>query len=490
MQEVINISLSQRSNHLITHFYNAQESYLDYTKSVTKADNNPNVFFKPTLSRDQSTVNYNPRALIWDLKGGFGALGQFEYFETEQGNDGDHDDEWKGRTEALERQRIPKSSYQKALDNGGNVPQLDTASTRYWTDYSRVLYEPNTYNELTNWEVDPVRYPRGRLSLGQEREFVDYGVGVEEWKKNYIGVDFLEDKYRVSLEACDALNGVNIVSDIDSAWGGFTGEMIHDIRDDYNPKSSIFTWGIFNGKRLDKLSNKEILSRIRTFLELQRSSSLFVPIATPSYIPEDLNIDKSSMWETAALQSLVFESFQTINSQRDHGVNFNAIEDNLTLGSQRRIVSKVEASIGEYTFDFSSEFFTKVKDPHVFAKSIVNRPPKTSSENDINVITNSLESSSSIKENTKIDRTHTNYSSKIAFGTPDSFPSTLVQPSDKVTATMGITTSPRKSLFEMKVFVSKFVRDDDRENMIQELGTLAEEYEHGWNDSDDSDDDY
>ncbi|CAM9016852.1 unnamed protein product [Wickerhamomyces anomalus] len=483
MPEVINISLSQRANHLSTHFYNAQESYLDYTKSVSKADNNPNVFFKPTLSRDKSTVNYNPRALIWDLKGGFGALGQFEYFVSEE-----DEDEWKGKTESIARDRIPKSAYQKALDNNSRVPQLDTSNTLYWTDYSRVLYEPKAYNELKNWEVDPKNYPKGRLALGQEREFVDYQVGVEEWKNDYTGVSFLEDKYRTSLEECDSLTGLNVVSEVDSAWGGFTSEMLHELRDDYNPKNSLFTWGIFNGKKMEDLSNKEILSRIRTFLELQRSSSLFLPLATPKNLPESLNINRSSHWQTSVLQTLIFEPFQTITSQREHNVNFNTIEDNLTLGSQRRIVSTVKASTGNLNFDFANEFFVEAKNPHEFSRSSVHRPAKISSQEDFKDSSQEPGKSTSI-EGQKVDKSQTDYSSKLPFGTPDSFPD-FINPSDNVTATLGITTAPRKTLITMKTFVSKFVRGDDRENMIQELETLAEDYEHGWNDSDESDDDY
>lgn len=485
MPEVINISLSQRANHLSTHFYNSQESQLDYTKSVSKAENDPNVFFKPTLSRDKTTINYNPRALIWDLKGGFGALGQFEYFQAE-----DEDDDWQGNTQSMARDRIPKSAYQKALDNYEKVPDLDTSNTLYWTDYSRVLYEPKAYNELSNWEVDPKNYPKGRLSLGQEREFVDYQVGVKEWKNDSVGVNFLEDKYRISLEEADSLIGLNVVSDVDSAWGGFTAEMLHELRDDYNPKNSIFTWGIFNGRELKALSGEECLSRIRTFLELQRSSSLFIPLCTPKALPDSLNINRSSHWQTSALQTLVFEPFQTIMSQRENRVDFSTIENNLTLGSQRRIVSNVNASTGTLKFDFSSEFFVqKSKDPHTFSRSTVHKPPQNSSSSDRTDFIKSSESSNLKGKADILDqRSQIDYYSKIPFGTPDSFPD-FVNPNDNLSATLKITTAPRKTFMEMKTFVSKFVRGDDRENMIQELETLAEEYEHGWNDSDQSDDD-
>lgn len=491
MSESIHLSLSQRANHLTTHFFNAQESYLDYTKSVTKADNNPNVFFKPTLSRDKTTVNYNPRALIWDLKGGFGALGQFEYFEQPQQAEDDEDsDQWYGKIQQMKRDPIPKSAYQRALDNYESLPELNIENTSYWTDYSRVLYQPNAYNELSHWEVDPKKYPKGRLSLGQEREFVDYEVGVEEWKSDMVGVNFLEDRYRNILESCDSLGGLNIVSEIDSAWGGFTSQMLDEVRDDYNPKSSIFTWGIFNGIKLENLSNKDIISRIKTFLSLQRSSSLFIPLATPRHLPEELAIDRKSHWQTSALQNLLFEPFQTIMSQREHNVNFSVIEDNLTLGTDRRIISKVEASTGDYNFKFSEDFFQIPKNEHTFSKSTVNKPPKTSSQQDVTDLACSFQDSNSLNDKNTQNRSTTEYISKIPYGTPSSYPNNLVNPNDSVKATMEITTAPRKTLLEMKIYVSKFVRGDDRENMIQELETLAEQYEFGWNDSDESDDDY
>ncbi|CCH41020.1 Tubulin beta-1 chain [Wickerhamomyces ciferrii] len=493
MPEVINISLSPQANHLATHFYNTQESYIDYSQSITKSPNDPDVHFKPTLSYDKSSSNYTPRALIWDFKGGFGSLGQFEYYQSANNDQDGNNDEWTGTIEQISsRPKINKSEYQIALDNGQHLPPLNNDSTKYWTDYSRVLFQPNSYNELHNWEYDPVEFPEGRLSLGQERKFEGYEVGVSEWKEDGKGIEFLENKYRNMLENCDGLEGLNIISELDSSWGGFSSELLRDIKDDYNPKTTIFTWGNYNGKRLEQLGNREILSRIRTFLELQRNSSIFIPMSTPQSLPS--SIDPSSLWQTSALKSLVFEPFQTLVSQRENRVSLSTIADNLTLGTERRIVSNVEVQFGEENLNFADTFFIRDRGaPHTFSKSTVHKPSRQSSASDIVELSEKFQKKSSLDDDSKkrreVDKSHVDYISKIPVSQSSSFP-TFLKSSDSLKTSLEITTRPKKTLQEMKTFVSRFVRGDERENMIQELEVLAEEYVFGWEDSDGSDDDY
>ncbi|CDR39938.1 CYFA0S04e00716g1_1 [Cyberlindnera fabianii] len=468
MHETINFSLSQRANHLSTHFYNAQESYLSYTKPASETPNDPNVFFKPT--RSNGTVSYTPRALLWDMNGGFGSLGQFEYFP--QSTDGDD-----AVGNVIKRERVPKSKYQTALDEGQPLPKLNKEDTRYWSDYSRVIFEPKSYNVLQKWEFDPVKYPKGRLAMGQEREFVGYDLGVEEWKNDYTGVEFLEDKYRVALEECDLVNGLNVVSEIDSAWGGFSSELLSELRDDYNPKTSIFTWGLYDGRNMQSLSIKEKISRIRTFLELQKNSSLFFPLGIPKNTP--VGFDPTCLWQVTGLQNMIFESVQVLGSQRENNINFHTIESNFKLGSNRHLVGSIEATVGSTTYNFNNTFFPTAKEPHTFSTSTIHRPSQLSGE--------PLE----VQASTSKDRTTTNYITTQAFPIADSYPPDLISSQDNLTVTLKSTSAPRKSLQEMKTYVSKFIKGDERADMINDLETLAAEYEHGWTDSDDdSDDDY
>ncbi|KAH3666414.1 hypothetical protein WICMUC_005682 [Wickerhamomyces mucosus] len=478
MHEVLNLSLSQRANHLTTHFYNAQESYLDYSVSSTESPNDTNVYFKPTLAAN-NTINFNPRALIWDLNGGFGSLGQFEY--VSKGEVSEDSSPAQFQTSIISKPRIPKAQYQKSLDNGEVLPKLDKSNTHYWSDYSRVIYEPKSFNVLSKWEFDPIEYPRGRLSFGQEREFMGYDLGLEEWKD--LGIEFLENKYRIMLEECDLINGINLVTEIDSAWGGFGSGLLNELRDDYNPKSSIFQWGLFNNKSISQLSNKEILSRIKTFLELSKNSSLFIPLGLPKF----RQFDQENMWESSSLQNLVFETVQVLNSQRENRSTFHQFESALTIGDKRNLITKVAATIGSETIEFSQNFFKpfyprkpqKVQSDYTFSKSIIKRPSQSS----VSLADLSVSASTH-------DRTTSEYKTSLSFPTPDSYPQDIISSSDSLNVTLDIDSSARRLLLDMKSFVSKFVKGDERSDIIDELSELAAEYEHGWNDSDESDDDY
>ena len=73
MHEIIHLSLSAQANHLTTHFYNAQDSYFVYDdRTVSHVD--PTVLFRAGLGSDMRTSTFTPRALIWDMRGGYGSM--------------------------------------------------------------------------------------------------------------------------------------------------------------------------------------------------------------------------------------------------------------------------------------------------------------------------------------------------------------------------------------------------------------------------------
>lgn len=499
MQEILTLSLSQRANHLTTHFYNAQESYFDYTRTSTSSSdwtNDPTVHFRPSL-QSNNTVNYHPRALIWDLNGGFGSLGQFEYFPQREGAGGEQEeaaaDPLAFNRGVIKRERIRKSEYQKALDYGLALPDLKAAEVQYWSDFNRVVFEPKTFNALQDWVYDPVTAPEGSLAsaLTEKRAFKGFEVGVQEWDK--VGLDFMEDKYRVSLEECDSLNGINVVSDLDSAWAGFTSQMLTELRDDYNPKSMVFNWAVYNGRSMKELTNREVLNRIKAFVELNKSSSLLIPLGTPQF-----SKSSGSLWETSALQNIVFESLQTLNSQTPSSsysdrVNFHHLEACLVRGTHRTVVSNVTAQIGQEEINFCGKFYESFKrdnrDNHQFNAIAVQRPSQNQPSG-----TSSGTSSVAVAEpedkEQQQQRTTTNYNLHKPYATPSSYPQTFISSDATTSISLSMESSARRTFLDMKDWISKMVRGDERAEMIDELSTMAAEYEYGWGDSDESDDDY
>lgn len=472
MHEVLTISLSPKANFLSTHFFNSQENYLDYDVSSTKQLNDPSIYLRPSLRAN--TVNYTPRALLWDYKNGFGSLGQFEYASITG------DTEVQDKAEVITtRARIQKNEYQQALDEGKPLPRLTNNDIRYWSDFSRVLYEPNSFNALENWEYDPVSSPNGKLAKGsmdQTREFKNFHVGVEEWD-NANGFEFLEENYRRALEETDLLNGVNLVSDLDTAWGGFTSELLNELRDDYNSKSEIFQYSLF---KRQKMTTNDLLSRIRGFVALRKNSSLFIPLGVPDKFPNGLNPE--SQWNTSAMQNTVYESIQILNSQREGRINFANFRSGLTIGAnERNVVSDIKVKINDQEYNFSRDFFfTEGKPKKKFSQ------PHSFSETRIYRATEPIEDKREEKKPSAVNEYH----SKLQLSLPDSYPEGILSKGDKFTVEMNIDSSTRSKLLEWKAFVSKALRDsDERSELVDELSTLSQNYEHGWTDSDEEYDD-
>lgn len=72
MHEILTVQLGHGANHLCTHFWNAQESYFTYaTDEVSPVDHD--VHWRPGIG-PAGEDTYAPRALIYDLKGGFGGM--------------------------------------------------------------------------------------------------------------------------------------------------------------------------------------------------------------------------------------------------------------------------------------------------------------------------------------------------------------------------------------------------------------------------------
>lgn len=84
MHEILTLQLGHRANHLCTHFWNAQESYFTYASpsgggpdghgnddSISPVDHD--IHWRAGIG-PAGEDTYTPRALIYDLKGGFGGM--------------------------------------------------------------------------------------------------------------------------------------------------------------------------------------------------------------------------------------------------------------------------------------------------------------------------------------------------------------------------------------------------------------------------------
>lgn len=546
MHEIIHLSLSAQSNHLTTHFYNAQESYFvfDERDVATKSHVDPTILFRAGVATDRRTPTFTPRALIWDMRGGYGSLkrsnGLYSDDYTNQSN-AELSNVWEqGSTplSVIKEDQVALSEYQRALDTGvevlENAAKLSTQNTRYWSDYVNIYFNPKSFNQLANWEYDPVKFPQGK-PRGEEpsngRKFLDYEVGVTEFKDLNVASEdsYLETVFRPAIEECDSLNGVTIYTETDSAWGGFSSKVLEELREDYIPKSPVFTWGIYDnnlGAQIDhttsfkniKQSRQQVLSRIKTTMALARESTLFIPISRPQ-VPTTVlpNFDPTSNWHSTALFSLPVETMSLLsNLRQDNRRSMQSLTDSLQGGSNRNIVADVECSIvgpklkdldrKKLDFDFSGSVFKydSSQEKRFFSKIGTLRPPSNTSPstNDLSLANEAerdmlwedLFHGTQLQDNGTSQALLSEIKCPQPFSLQKSFPASAInlEAEDSVFASLGITTAPRKYLKEMHTFVSKFVRtaDEGRDELKEDTSNLAEQYEWGWNSSDEEEDDF
>ncbi|ANB14173.1 Dml1p [Sugiyamaella lignohabitans] len=547
MHEVIHLSLSPISNHLNSHFYNAQESYFVYSDSeVADSKVDPTVRF-------QQGIGYTPRALVWDFQGGFGALKQYSGAYSDNNSSIPSRDIWEGgEPDRIARKQVTTSEYQKSLDSGNLTdPKLNKTNTLYWSDYIRVDYHPKSKLVLKDWEYDPIRYPKGRPRGSGESDptpssptsastasFNGYDIGISQWNQIQAENDkeYLDRSFRPILEQCDSLDGLVISTDVDSAWGGFTECMLSDIIDDYCPKVPRFVWGLYdqdlNGK---KLSIYDTMSRIKSTAGLIENSTLFVPLSLPKLDQFPAELSKQiglplTTWQKTALYNMVYEPMSVLSSLRGNSrVSMSTLANSLTNGAEeRKVVTAVSATSSLPLIDFSTVLTMpsltprkKVRAARYFSKYAVVRLPKPTPSlkpavNNYGIV--DLKSGASpwdfVDQVAKIDSNRTDLLEKyfdkqqlldqgtlernlselkqedFQFAQPSSFPSGIITGTDSLYSSFSITTEAGSTLTDMANFVSRFDRgSDEREQLKDTLSTMSEGYSWGYEfDSDTSDD--
>ncbi|KAH7044656.1 tubulin domain-containing protein [Macrophomina phaseolina] len=262
------------------------------------------VHFRPGIGADGSDT-YMPRAVIYDLKGGFGSMRKINALYEPEDDGGAA--LWPGSTITHRAPTIQPSPYQQALDAGLQPPPLTTDTVRYWSDYSRVYFHPRSLCQIHEFEL------RSQLN-----PFEAWGMGDELFANLDREHDLLDRDLRPFVEESDQLQGLQIMSSVDDAWGGFAARYVERLRDEFG-KLPVWVWGLeeeekkTRDKKLHQLTNHAL-----TLHALVPSASTYIPLASvprpssssastslPAYLT---HFDPASPWHTSALQALALES--------------------------------------------------------------------------------------------------------------------------------------------------------------------------------------
>ena len=137
-----------------------------------------------------------------------------------------------GPTIVQQQPEIQRNAYQQSLEDGLVPQQLTTESVRYWSDFNRVYFHPKSIVQLDEYELGS--------SL---RPFEQWGTGKELFSSLDKEHGILDRDLRPFAEEADQLQGIQLISSLDDAWGGFAAMYMDCLRDEYG-KTPIWVWGV------------------------------------------------------------------------------------------------------------------------------------------------------------------------------------------------------------------------------------------------------
>jgi Tubulin domain/Misato Segment II tubulin-like domain len=472
------------------------------------------VHFRAGVGAD-GIETFTPRTVIYDLKGGFGSLRKFNALYDI------HDDTaasralWDGTTSTQHQQPIEPSKYQTHLEQGLPTFQLHDNDIRYWSDFNRVFFHPRSAVQINQYELNSQLMP-----------FEKWDAGEDLFRDLDKAFDLLDRDIRPFAEECDQMQGFQILTGTDDAWGGFAARYLDNLRDEYG-KTSIWTWGIEDGGQVPRdLRRVRSSNTARSMQALATQSSAYINLSTmPSPVPWYVNLQGRSEWLTSAFLCSGVES-ATLPSRLAAATNRQAslslLEDTLNTNGGQMIFQLEMSVVDGYAsgtpgqrnsgsndvlgtggdsnhtpnsnpVDLDINFMPNGRnrsrnEGHVFAQVETHRIQEE--QPSVEELDSEQRMSMRLSQETIIDR----YRTRLLFPMLDTFPNTLFA-SHRQGSGLALTTS-LKTTSSVKVHVVRLRDDsltglglDEREVLYNELTELANNYSFGWESGSDSGED-
>lgn len=127
------------------------------------------------------------------------------------------------------------SPYVASLSTASTPSRPTISTVKYWSDFSRLCYHPRSIVQLNDYTLGSSLQPFDNYTSGDEL--------FDSLDKEH---DLLDRDLRLWVEECDQMQGVQLFTGADDAWGGFAGKYMERLRDEYG-KVGIWVWGIEDG---------------------------------------------------------------------------------------------------------------------------------------------------------------------------------------------------------------------------------------------------
>ncbi|KAI7824711.1 tubulin domain-containing protein [Gamsiella multidivaricata] len=289
MHEIVTLQFGHFANFVGAHYWNAQEAHFNYQQPSEEEEPAPELVNHDCLYRvgitNKGVDTYTPRALIYDLKGGFGSINKYKLYETAPMQDyhqQQYDLTWDpSKMETFQEEEYIRSEYQEHLENEEmglateeGEDEIEMNGMRTWSDFNRVYFHPKSMVTMSGYQLDSEFMPFDVFSYGHAA-FTE----TEKEKDSY------DENFRLFTEECDQLQGFQVFADVLDGWGGFTTSYLEQLREDF-PKTSIVTYGLSDSQMGKRSTLRErqtaAVNETLAMTNLSMLSSLYVPVRAPT----------------------------------------------------------------------------------------------------------------------------------------------------------------------------------------------------------------
>ncbi|KAF9193404.1 mtDNA inheritance, partitioning of the mitochondrial organelle [Haplosporangium sp. Z 11] len=315
MHEIVTLQFGHYANYVGTHFWNTQEAHFNYQQPGDDEEPAPELVNHDRLYRvgmtTRGTDTYTPRAMIYDLKGGFGSIKKYQLYESNETQESyqlQQDLTWDpSKMETFQEEGYTRSAYQQHLQDeemGAKADEddIELNEVRTWSDFNRVYFHPKSMVTISGYQMDSEFMPFDVFSYGRAA-FLE----TEKEKESY------DENFRLFAEECDQLQGFQVMADVLDGWGGFACSFLEQLREDF-PKAAVLTYGFGDDMmgRRSTLRERQttVVNETLAMTNLARLSSLYVPVRAPTQTmlsaqgwSKNIRIDPSSRYHTSAFIS-------------------------------------------------------------------------------------------------------------------------------------------------------------------------------------------
>lgn len=247
--------------------------------------------------------------------------------------------------------RSEPSPYANSLSGLTEIVLPTTSTTAFFADFASTYFHPRSLIPITP-PFPSISQPSAMeitaFAASSSPQTANFEAGADLFDARDAEVDVLDTDTRRWLEECDSLQAIQIFSSSDDAWAGFATRYVERLRDELG-KACIWVWGVDESSIANETGNEpqsrnqkreQNINAALAVHGLADQASMFVPLTIPERLPENVSLDRRSLWHTSAFLESAIESCAIPTRLRESdgtGYTLRDWQDILSSGGRRTI---------------------------------------------------------------------------------------------------------------------------------------------------------